>query len=133
MVDIVFTRVINKFLVIIHMDMVSIPKVFISVIFDYFSFNHLWNLLKLGQNPCWKILLLVSMVKSIWNFKRKTHKFHKNKSPFKYSNYVPMGHKNFEEKKKSFQKDFWKQGLILTFQKFITTIWLWFHKITFHN
>jgi hypothetical protein len=28
------------------------------------------------------------------NPKRKTHKVHKNKSPFKYPNYVPMGHKN---------------------------------------
>jgi hypothetical protein len=46
--------------------MVSIPKVFISAIFDYFSVNHLWNLLKLGQNPCWKILLLIGMVKLVW-------------------------------------------------------------------
>jgi hypothetical protein len=28
----------------INMDMVSISKVFIRVIFDYLSFNHLWNL-----------------------------------------------------------------------------------------
>ncbi len=41
LVDIAFTRVTSKFLLIIHMDMVSIPKVFISVIFDYLSFNHL--------------------------------------------------------------------------------------------
>jgi hypothetical protein len=27
-----------------------------------------------------------------------------------------------------FQKDFWKQDLILTFQKFIITIWLKFQK-----
>jgi hypothetical protein len=32
----------------IHMDMILISTVFISVIFDYFSFSHLWNLLKLG-------------------------------------------------------------------------------------
>jgi len=46
--------------------MISIFKAFISVIFDYFSFSHLWNLLKLGQNPYWKMWLLVSMVKSFW-------------------------------------------------------------------
>ncbi len=51
--------------------MVSIPKVFIGVIFDYFSFSHLGNLLKLNQNPCWKILLLVGMVKSLWILKEK--------------------------------------------------------------
>jgi len=51
-----------------------------------------------------------------------------------YSNYVPMGHKIFEKQKKnSFKKDFWKQGPILTLQKFITTIWWRFHKIRFHN
>ncbi len=41
LVDTTFTKVTSKFLSIIHMDMVSIPKVFISVIFDYFSFKHL--------------------------------------------------------------------------------------------
>jgi hypothetical protein len=41
LVDTALTKVTNKFLVIIHMDMVLVPKVFISVIFDYFSFNHL--------------------------------------------------------------------------------------------
>jgi len=41
LVDTTFTKVTRKFLSIIHMDMVSIPKVFISVIFDYFSFKHL--------------------------------------------------------------------------------------------
>jgi hypothetical protein len=39
---------------------------FISVIFDYWNFNHLCNFLKLSQNPYWKMLLLVGMVKSIW-------------------------------------------------------------------
>jgi hypothetical protein len=44
-----------------------------------------------------------------------------------------MGHKKYKkQKKKSFQKDFRKQGPILTFQKFITTIWLKFHKKRFH-
>jgi hypothetical protein len=42
-----------------------------------------------------------------------------------------MGHKTFE-KNNSFQKDFWKQGQTLTFQMFITTIWLRFHVIEFH-
>jgi hypothetical protein len=38
-----------------------------------------------------------------------------------------MGHKFFEKQEKnSFQKDFWKQGPISTFQKFIATIWLRF-------
>jgi hypothetical protein len=31
------------------------------------------------------------------NPKRKTHKLHKNKSPFRYFNYVPVGHKNFDK------------------------------------
>jgi hypothetical protein len=44
----------------------------------------------------------------------------------------PLGTKNLINKKKSFEKDFWKQGLILTFQKFITTIWLKFHQKRFH-
>ncbi len=39
----------------------------------------------------------------------------------------------WEKEKKSFQMDFWKQGPIVTLQKFITTIWLRFHKIRFHN
>jgi hypothetical protein len=56
-----------------------------------------------------------------------------NKSPFRYFNCVHMGHKAFKkQKKQSFQKDFWKQGSILTLQKFITTIWLRFQKIRFH-
>jgi hypothetical protein len=38
-----------------------------------------------------------------------------------------------KKEKNSFQKDFWKQGPIVTLQKFITTIWLRFHKIRFHN
>jgi hypothetical protein len=46
--------------------MVSFFKVFIRSIFDYLSFKHLWNLLKLGQNPYWKMLLLARMVKSLW-------------------------------------------------------------------
>jgi hypothetical protein len=41
-------------------------KDFINVIFDYWTFNHLCNFLKLGQNPYWKMLLLDGMVKSIW-------------------------------------------------------------------
>ncbi len=44
----------------------------------------------------------------------------------------PWGTKNIRNKKKSFQKDFWKQGPILTFQNFINTIWLSFHKKRFH-
>jgi hypothetical protein len=46
--------------------MVSISKIFISGFFDYLSFNHLLNLLKLAQNPCWKMSLLV-VVKSFEN------------------------------------------------------------------
>jgi len=42
------------------------------------------------------------------------------------------GTRNLRNKKKSFQKDYWKQGPILTFQKFLTNIWLRFHKIRFH-
>jgi len=57
------------------------------------------------------------------NPKKETHKIHKNKSPFRYFDYVPIGHKKiWQTKKKKFQKDFWKQDPILTFQKFITTI-----------
>jgi hypothetical protein len=37
---------------------------------------------------------------------------------------------NFQHK---IQKDFWKQGPILTFQKFIIAIWLKFHKKTFSH
>jgi hypothetical protein len=40
----------------------------------------------------------------------------------------PWGKKNVRNKKNSIQKDFWKQGPILTFQKCIITIWLKFHK-----
>ncbi len=60
---------------------------------------------------------------------------HKNENPFKYFNYVPIGHKIFDKQKEnSFQKDFWKQGPILALQKFITTIWLKFFwkKFTFN-
>jgi hypothetical protein len=78
------------------------------------------------------MLLLTSMVKSLWQSYKKTHKIHKNKSPFKYFNYESMGHKKIRNKKNSFQKDFWKQGPILTFQNFINTIWLRFHKKRFH-
>jgi len=38
-----------------------------------------------------------------------------------------------KKEKISFQTDFWKQGPMVTLQKFITTIWLRFHKIRFHN
>jgi hypothetical protein len=39
--------------------------------------------------------------------KKKTYKVNKNKSPLRYFNYVPIGHKCFDKhKKKSFQKDF---------------------------
>lgn len=40
LVDITLTKITNKFLVIICMDMVSVHAIFIGVIFDYFSFNH---------------------------------------------------------------------------------------------
>jgi hypothetical protein len=43
---------------------------FMSVIFDYDSFIHLWNLLKLNQNPYWKMSLLVNMVTSLWKSKK---------------------------------------------------------------
>jgi hypothetical protein len=36
------------------------------VIFHYWSFNPLWNLLKLNQNPYQKMLMLVGMVKLLW-------------------------------------------------------------------
>ncbi len=39
-----------------------------------------------------------------------------------------LGIKVLTIEKKSFQKDFWKQDLILILQKLITTIWLKFHK-----
>jgi hypothetical protein len=45
----------------------------------------------------------------------------------------PWGTRSLRKRKKSFQMDFWKQGPIVTLQKFITTIWLRFHKIRFHN
>jgi hypothetical protein len=45
-----------------------------------------------------------------------------------------LGIKILTNGKKSFQKDFWKQGAISTLQKLITTIWLKFQekKITFN-
>ncbi len=46
------------------------------------------------------MLLLTSMVKSLW----KTHEVHKNKSPFRYFNYVSIGQRNFD--KQTFKKDF---------------------------
>jgi hypothetical protein len=38
------------------------------------------------------------------NLKRKTHKIHENKSPFRHFNYVPIGHKNFDKQKKIISK-----------------------------
>jgi hypothetical protein len=86
--------------------MVSISKVFIRVIFDYLSFNHLWNLLKLCQNPYWKMLLLVCMVKSLWkSYKKNPIKSIRIKTHLDISIMYPLGTKNLR-KKKSFQKDF---------------------------
>jgi hypothetical protein len=69
------------------------------------------------------MLLLVDIVESFWIFKKKNYKIYKNKNLFKYLNYVLIGHKkNWQMKKNKIQKDFWKQDLILTFQKFIITI-----------
>jgi hypothetical protein len=44
----------------------------------------------------------------------------------------PWGTKNLRKKIKSFQKDYWKQGPILTLQKFLTNIWLRFHVCLFY-
>jgi hypothetical protein len=38
------------------------------------------------------------------NPKRKTHKFHENKSPLRYFNYLPIGHRNFDKHKKIISK-----------------------------
>jgi hypothetical protein len=46
------------------------------------------------------MLLLTSTEKSLW----KTHEIHKNKSPFKYFNYVPIGEKKLTNKKKIISK-----------------------------
>jgi hypothetical protein len=44
----------------------------------------------------------------------------------------PLGINFLTNKKKNhFKKDFWKQGPILTFKKFITPIWLRIHKKKF--
>jgi hypothetical protein len=72
-------------------------------------------------------MLLSNMVKSFWKSLKNTHKVHRNKCPIKYFNYVSIVHNVFDKEKNSFQKDFSKHGLILTFQKFITIIWLKFH------
>ncbi len=42
------------------------------------------------------MLLLVGMVKSVWKSKKK--------SPFRYFNYVPIGHRNFDKHKKNHLK-----------------------------
>jgi hypothetical protein len=112
------------------MDMISISKVFISVIL---SLNHLWNLLKLGQNPYWKILLFNWYGEiTLKILKEKLIKSTRIKIHLDVSIMYPQGIKFLRNKKKSFQKDYWKQGPILTFQKFLTNIWLRFHKIRFH-
>jgi hypothetical protein len=36
--------------------------------------------------------------------KEKPHKIHQNKSPFRYFNYVPIGHKIFDKQKKIISK-----------------------------
>jgi len=74
------------------------------------------------------MLLLTNMVKSFW----KTHEIHKKKVHLDISIMYPLGKEILTNKKQSFQKDFWKQGSISTFQKFIITIWLKFHKNIFH-
>jgi hypothetical protein len=62
---------------------------------------------KTRSKPILKKLLLVGMVKSFENPKRKTYKIHKNENPFKYFNYVPIEHNFFDKQKEnSFQKDF---------------------------
>ncbi len=40
-------------------------------------------------------MLLISTIKSLW----KTHEIHKNKIPFKYFIYVPIGQRNFDKQK----------------------------------
>jgi aryl-phospho-beta-D-glucosidase BglC (GH1 family) len=93
---------------------------------------HLWNLLKLGQNPYWTNVVF-SWYSEITFKILKRNPINSIRIPFRSFNYVLIGHKLFDKwKKKSFRKDFWKQGPILMLQKFITTIWLRFHKIIFH-
>jgi hypothetical protein len=43
------------------------------------------------------MLFLTSTIKSFW----KTREIHKNKSPFKYFNYVTIGQKKFDKQKKN--------------------------------
>ncbi len=67
-----------------------------------------------------KIILKILKEKPIKSIKIKSH--------LDISIMYPWGKKNVRNKKNSIQKDFWKQGPILTFQKCIITIWLKFHK-----
>jgi hypothetical protein len=57
--------------------------------------------------------MLAGMVKSFRKSTKKTHKVHKNKILFRYFNYVPIGHKNFDK-----QKKFISKGLLKTSSNF---------------
>jgi hypothetical protein len=58
-------------------------------------------------------------------------KFIKIKSHLNISFMYPLGKEILTNKKYIISKGLWKQGSNLTFQKFITTIWLEFHKKKF--
>jgi hypothetical protein len=62
------------------------------------------------------------MVKSLW----KTMKFIRTKAHLDISIMYPLGKEILTNK--HFKRTFENKGSILTFQKFITTIWLKFHQ-----
>jgi hypothetical protein len=76
-------------------------------------------------NWCGEIILKILKEKIIKFIRIKTHLG----IPIMYT----WDTKILRNKKKFISNFFWKQGPILTFQKFITTIWLRFHKLRFHN
>jgi hypothetical protein len=63
----------------------------------------------------------------------KNNKVHINRSPPTYFNIYTSRKKNWNLKKRNnYVKDLWKYGSILTIQKSLIKIWLWFLKEDFH-
>jgi len=85
-------------------------------------------------------MLLVVWSNHFENYKRKTHKVHKNKVALRYFNYVPIGNIKFDKHKKFISKGLSKYNfdpskvhnyhLVKVSKKMISHVILSFHSLT---